>query len=56
MIPNLPIQVLMHYCSDSSTAEWLAAMRELESEGERMPPHPVVMDESTPMLLRKQAA
>lgn len=42
------------------TNEWLAVMRELETEGERTPaqtdPHPAVMEQSTPALLRKQAA
>lgn len=42
------------------TTAWLAEMREIETEGERTPaqtePHPVVMDEATPSLLRKQAA
>ena len=42
------------------TTAWLAAHREMETEGERTPaqvePHPVVMDENTPALLRKQAA
>lgn len=45
---------------NSYASEWLAEMREIESEGERTPaqsdPHPVVMDEATPSLLRKQAA
>lgn len=45
---------------ESATAEWLAAMRAMETEGERTPaqsePHEAVMDESTPALLRKQAA
>lgn len=52
--------MLTHYQGDSCSLEWLAAMRELETEGERTPvqtdPHPAVMDESTPALLRKQAA
>lgn len=52
--------MLTHYIYDSATADWLTAMRECETEGERTPtqtdPHPVVMDESTPALLRKQAA
>jgi hypothetical protein len=49
-----------HYSNDSASAEWLAAMREMYCEGERTPiqaePHPVVMDEQTPSLLRRQAA
>ena len=60
MIPaDIQIKPLLHYVNDSATAEWLAAMREIESEGERTPaqePHPVVMDASTPALLRRQAA
>jgi len=59
MIPNIPIKTLWHYSCDSSNAEWLEAMREIESEGELTPaqePHPVVMDASTPALLRRQAA
>lgn len=52
--------MLTHYTCESSSTEWLAAMRELETEGERTPaqsdPHPAVMDESTPALLRRQAA
>lgn len=39
---------------------WIAEHIAMETEGERTPaqtePHPVVMDESTPALLRKQAA
>jgi hypothetical protein len=49
-----------HYCNDSASADWLTAMREIETEGERSPaqtePHPAVMDEQTPALLRRQAA
>lgn len=60
MIPNdIQIKPLLHYVNDSATGEWLAAMREIESEGELTPaqePHPVVMDASTPALLRRQAA
>lgn len=57
MIPSgTNIQVLTHYCNDSSNAAWLAAYREMESEGERPEPHPVVMDDATPVLLRRQAA
>lgn len=53
--------MLTHYnLQGSALPEWLDAMREWESEGERSPaqtdPHPAVMDESTPALLRKQAA
>jgi hypothetical protein len=54
------IEPLRHYCNDSSNAAWLAEMRTIESEGSITPaqssPHEVVMDESTPALLRKQAA
>jgi hypothetical protein len=57
---TVQIKPLMHYCNDSASAEWLAAMREIETEGEITPaqtdPHPAVMDEQTPALLRKQAA
>lgn len=39
---------------------WIAEHIAMETEGERTPaqtdPHPVVMDEATPSLLRKQAA
>lgn len=49
-----------HYANDSASPEWLAAMREMYCEGERSPaqsdPHPAVMDASTPVLLRRQAA
>lgn len=57
---EVQIEPLMHYCNDSANAEWLKAMREIYTEGERSPcqrdPHDVVMDASTPALLRKQAA
>jgi hypothetical protein len=59
MIPNIPIQPLLHYCNDSACAEWLREQIAMESEGETSPaqdPHPVVMDASTPALLRRQAA
>jgi hypothetical protein len=59
VIPSTPIQPLTHYCGDSATGEWLAAMREMETEGERTPiqaePHAVVMDPYTPAFLRRQA-
>ncbi len=39
---------------------WIREHIAMETEGERTPaqaePHPVVMDEATPALLRKQAA
>lgn len=58
MIPNVSINVLTHYCNDSASVEWLAAMREMETEGEITPiqaePHPVVMDPYTPAFLRRQ--
>ncbi len=42
------------------TTAWLREQIAMETEGERTPaqaePHEVVMDESTPALLRKQAA
>jgi hypothetical protein len=42
------------------TTAWLREQIAMESEGELTPaqaePHPVVMDENTPALLRKQAA
>lgn len=54
---DVRIEPLHHYCNDSACAEWLAAMREMESEGERpvQEPHPVVMNIFTPMFLRRQA-
>lgn len=60
VIPNLRINPLTHYCNDSSNAAWLEMCRAEETAGERTPaqtePHEVVMDASTPSLLRKQAA
>jgi hypothetical protein len=56
---RLPVKQFAHYCGDSASAEWLAAMREMETEGERTPiqaePHEVVMSPYTPAFLRKQA-
>jgi hypothetical protein len=38
MIPNdIQIKPLLHYCNDSATGEWLAAMREMETEGATTP-------------------
>lgn len=58
--PNTRIEVISHYCNDSANAEWLKMCRADETEGARTPiqtgRHPVVMDERTPSLLRKQAA
>jgi hypothetical protein len=60
MIPSdIQIKPLLHYCADSATAEWLREQIAMETEGETSPaqePHPVVMDASTPALLRRQAA
>lgn len=56
---DVHIEPLRHYCNDSASADWLAAMREIECEGERSPaqePHAIVMDPSTPALLRRQAS
>lgn len=54
---DVRIEPLRHYCNDSASADWLAAMREMECEGERpiQEPHPVVMDIFTPVFLRRQA-
>jgi hypothetical protein len=52
--------MIIHYNDHAASAVWLAAMLEMETEGERSPaqvnPHEVVMDERTPALLRRQAA
>ncbi len=52
--------MISHYTNDSSSSEWLAAIREMETEGERSPvqtdPPSEVMDIYTPALLRRQAA
>ncbi|MBX6381481.1 MAG: hypothetical protein IRZ07_00700 [Microbispora sp.] len=38
MIPaDTKVRPLLHYAADSATAEWLAAMREMETEGATTP-------------------
>jgi hypothetical protein len=35
--PSTPIKPLMHYCSDSATAEWIREQIRMETEGEITP-------------------
>ncbi len=55
-----PSNQIDHYINGVPNPAWLAIQLADETEGSRTPaqtdPHPVVMDESTPALLRKQAA
>jgi hypothetical protein len=52
--------VVSHYVNDSTSAEYLRAALEWETDGERTPvqtdPSPEAMDIYTPALLRRQAA
>lgn len=51
--------MIQHYHDGAASLDWLWEMIEMEVEGERTPiqtePHEAVLDELTPMLLRRQA-
>lgn len=55
-----PEKYVTHFINDSSTSEWLAEMRAMETEGELSPaqcePSPDALDIFKPAFLRKQAA